>query len=151
LGEAINNPDFNRANAIASIETASEGIALCKIWLSAVGALVIFTFSGTFLALDRLANLGGWQRGILFFLMFLELFQVFIVSRIAENLTTYIGACRRYLATPCTLNDPLAKSAMAEVDKAKAISGGPYFTAAITGILLLFTLLAVYGVMIFAL
>jgi hypothetical protein len=150
MGEAIGNPDFNRANAAASIETASEGIALCKIWLSAVGALVVLTFSGTFLALDKISNLGGWQRGVLFFLMFLELFEIFIVSRVAENLATYIGACRRYAATTCALHDPLAQSAMVEVDKAKILSARPYMTAAITGIMLLLTLLAVYGVMVFA-
>jgi hypothetical protein len=39
---------------------------------------------------------------------------------------------------------------MVEVDKAKILSARPYMTAAITGIMLLLTLLAVYGVMVFA-
>jgi len=144
------NPKLNRAVAEASIELAEATLPLTTLWLSALGALIVFGFSGAFFGAKFIHAASAWEKIFLVVLMFFVLFDIFAVSKIAEHSIAYRLACRNYLATSCEISDPEAMEAMAEVDKKKSALNSAYTFGVPSAAIILLMLLCVFCRMIFS-
>ncbi len=145
---ALGDLPLTSAKADATVEAITGMLDFAKLWLSSVGAIVVLTMSASYLAKDRISSLSTLEKGILLVAFLCELFELYVVSRLVDNLFICQTAYRIYLKTP--VGDPSLPEIIVHIDSGRARVTGSANIGMIVGLFILLFLLYAYFLIVFS-
>lgn len=138
---------LTRAKAEATVEAIDGMLDFVKLWLSAIGAIVALTMSASYLAKDRISLHSTSPKSVLVVAFLVELLEVYVVSRVVDNLLVCQTAYRIYLKTP--QEDQSLPEVIRHIDVSRGNVTGSANTGMTMGLMILLFLLYGYSLIIF--